>query len=144
VGKGTPAVLAVDGRVKFFVFVLFVDADDEEVQEEGKIFVREEGASVVDERGGCRAGAKPIVTKIAGFATVLGKLLEMCVERPEELEKGKAGKCDREGVVLGEAFFLLDPTPINNRRDILESTCLTHRHPFNTDNGHCERRFVLT
>ena len=76
---------------------------NEEVEIKGKVFVQEERGSVVDERGGCRKGAKPIITKIASGALVICVLLEMGVKGLEELlEKDKTGKCNREESPWGE------------------------------------------
>jgi hypothetical protein len=79
--KGILQVLVLDGREdissvgsrgtgKNFRFG-FIKVDtkrwaefNKEVEEEGEVFVREEGASVIDERGGCGVGSKAIVSEI--------------------------------------------------------------------------------
>jgi hypothetical protein len=48
---------------------------NKEGEEEGDVFIGEERASVVDERGGSGTGSKAIVSEIKGYAAILGALL---------------------------------------------------------------------
>jgi hypothetical protein len=98
--------------VKIFVFVLFRWMPrgggklNELSVEESEVFVGEEGAGVVNKRGGGRAGAKTVIAKIAGCTTSICMFLEGGVEGFKELEEDKASKGNRERIALAETFFL--------------------------------------